>query len=235
MTAGSGVQHSEMFPLVHEHKANPLELFQIWMNLPSRNKMVEPHFAMLWNEDTPIAMVESSTQEPVRVKVVAGTYVSPTGDATHPLSPPPDSWAGDANNHVAIWLIDLPVASNWTLPADVTGLNRTVYFFEGENIRVDGEVVSVAQALRLESANDVEFVGGDAPARILLLQGKAIGEPVAQHGPFVMNTRQELQQAFFDFQRTQFGGWPWPEHDQTHGREIRRFAKHADGKEENPS
>jgi len=63
-----------------------------------------------------------------------------------------------------------------------------------------------------------------------VLQGKPIGEPVVQHGPFVMNTRQEIQQAFLDYQRTRFGGWPWPSDDPVHPRAEGRFARHADGR-----
>ena len=65
-----------------------------------------------------------------------------------------------------------------------------------------------------------------------MLQGKPIGEPVAQYGPFVMNTQQEIQEAMADYRRTQFGGWPWPSNDHVHPRESGRFAKHADGREE---
>ena len=55
---------------------------------------------------------------------------------------------------------------------------------------------------------------------------------MAQYGPFVMNTKEEINQAFEDYHKTQFGGWPWPKYDQVHGRNKKRFAKHADGKEE---
>lgn len=73
---------------------------------------------------------------------------------------------------------------------------------------------------------------GSDESRLLILQGKPIDEPVVQHGPFVMNTREEIQQAFMDYQRTQFGGWPWPKNDQVHPREKGRFALHANGVEE---
>ena len=65
-----------------------------------------------------------------------------------------------------------------------------------------------------------------------MLQGRPIGEPIAQQGPFVMNTRAELVQAFSDYQRTRFGGWPWPSDDPVHTREEGRFARHVDGRVE---
>jgi hypothetical protein len=68
-----------------------------------------------------------------------------------------------------------------------------------------------------------------------MLQGRPIREPVVQYGPFVMNTKQEIQNAFQDYQATQFGGWPWPSDDPVHGREQARFARHADGRVERPA
>ena len=81
----------------------------------------------------------------------------------------------------------------------------------------------------------VAIVAGAEEVELLLLQGRPIGEPVAQHGPFVMNTRAEIQQAFVDYQRTRFGGWPWPSDDPVHPRAEGRFARHADGKIERPA
>jgi quercetin 2,3-dioxygenase len=75
---------------------------------------------------------------------------------------------------------------------------------------------------------------GPDESEFLFLQGRPIGEPVAQYGPFVMNTRDEIQQAFRDYQRTGFGGWPWPSDEPVFPRTEGRFAKHADGHMERP-
>jgi hypothetical protein len=73
---------------------------------------------------------------------------------------------------------------------------------------------------------------GNEDAFLLLLQGCPIGEPVVQHGPFVMNTVAEIQQAFYDYRKTRFGGWPWERSDNVHPRQKGRFARYSDGREE---
>ncbi|HRD39760.1 MAG TPA: pirin-like C-terminal cupin domain-containing protein, partial [Bacteroidia bacterium] len=85
-------------------------------------------------------------------------------------------------------------------------------------------------AVQLKSDVEVIIEGGTEETSILILQGKPINEPVMQYGPFVMNTKEEINQAFEDYHKTQFGGWPWPKYDQVHDRTKTRFAKHADGK-----
>ncbi len=76
------------------------------------------------------------------------------------------------------------------------------------------------------------LTASEGKVEVLLMQGRPIGEPVAQYGPFVMNTRAELEQAFNDYRRTQFGGWPYAADDPVHPRERGRFARHADGRVE---
>ncbi len=88
--------------------------------------------------------------------------------------------------------------------------------------------------MRLRPGLDAELSAGPEACELLLLQGRPIGKPVAQYGPFVMNTQAELEQAFQDFRRTRFGGWPWPDDAPVHPRESGRFAKFADGREERP-
>ena len=230
LTTGKGVQHSEMFPLLNSDGDNPLELFQIWLNLPRAGKMVAPHFTMFWAEAIPKRVYTNRDGCRVMVEVIAGAL-----DDVRPLAPPPDSWAADPNNHVAIWTIRMAPDASWSLPAAVHGIHRTLYYYQGSMLTVDGVEVAPMHGVELHPDREVVLANGDQEGRVLLLQGRPINEPVAHYGPFVMNTRAELQQAFVDYQQNAFGGWPWPAQDQIHPRERRRFARHADGREETGS
>lgn len=91
-------------------------------------------------------------------------------------------------------------------------------------------------AIELHADAAVELLNGENEvAEFLLLQGKPIAEPVVQYGPFVMNTQAEIAQTIEHYQRTQFGGWPWPDDAPVHGRDPARFARHPDGREERPA
>jgi len=227
MTAGKGVQHSEMFPLIYKDQGNPMELFQIWLNLPKRHKMVEPHFKMLWSDAIPKYIHKDKNNKKTTVEVIAGTL----GDKKAP-APPPDSWAADPQNHVAVWNIKMEANSSWTLPKTAQGVNRTFYFYQGETLQLAGEEIPKYNAVELRPDTDILLQNGNSEAGILVLQGRPISEPVIQYGPFVMNTKEEINQAFEDYHNTQFGGWPWSRYDQVHARDKGRFAKHADGREE---
>ena len=125
----------------------------------------------------------------------------------------------------------LEPGASWTLPAASSAdANRVLYVFDGGPVRIGGTAVDRGHAAVLGPV--AAPLAADGPTECLLLQGRPIGEPVAQYGPFVMNTRAEIAQAFDDYERTRFGGWPWPGDDPVHGRTPRRFARHADGREE---
>jgi len=224
LTAGKGIVHCEMFPLINSDKPNPLELFQIWLNLPSTGKFVEPHFGMLWGEDVPTSVVEGT-----EITVVAGRL----GNLQAP-PPPPKSWAARSDAQVAIWTIKMAPGSRWPIPA-APGTNRSLYFFNGSSIKIDGQSLDRHAAIHLEADKTVTVENGPDESEFLLLQGRPIAEPVAQYGPFVMNTRSEIQQAFADYQRTGFGGWPWPSDEPVFPRTEGRFARHADGRIERPN
>ncbi len=225
MTAGRGIVHSEMFPLRDRNAANPGELFQIWLNLPAAHKMVDPHFTMLWADRIPVLEAKDDAGRTTNVTVVAGKL----GDLMPP-SPPPHSWASDPRSDVAVWTIRMDPGARWVVPPAAEGTHRTLFHFAGDTLNVAGVGVRPRSAITVVAAAEVELVNGKREGEILLLQGRPIGEPVAKYGPFVMNTRAELEQAFGDYRRTQFGGWPWPTHGPVHPRDKDRFAIHADGR-----
>jgi redox-sensitive bicupin YhaK (pirin superfamily) len=231
LTAGRGIVHSEMFPLLDREAGNPLELFQIWLNLPARSKMAAPHFTMFWAQDIPRHGFTDAQGRATEVACIAGRLEG--GDGPGPLAPPPDSWASPADSDVAIWTVAMAPAAQWTLPpATGAGTRRMLYFFKGAALSIDGQRIDRHAAIELAAGQAVRIENGDEASEFLILQGRPIAEPVAQAGPFVMNTEQELQQAFADYRRTQFGGWPWPDGAPVHGGEKLRFARHADGRVE---
>jgi quercetin 2,3-dioxygenase len=228
LTAGKGIVHCEMFPLVHRDSANPTELFQIWLNLPAKNKMVEPHFTMLWNEKIARHRVTDAQGRSSEIVCVAGSIGPARG-----LPPPPDSWASAPGSDLAIWTVQLSPGAHCTLPAALgQGTRRQLYFFKGSQLQLGGQAVPAQSAIEVRADQAIELVNGAEPSELLMLQGVPIGEPVAQYGPFVMNTQMEIQQAMADYRRTQFGGWPWNSSDPVHPADKGRFARHADGRVE---
>jgi hypothetical protein len=230
MTAGRGVVHSEMFPLLQKDGPNPVELFQIWLNLPRKNKLVAPHFTMLWAPAIPSQTVVDDAGRATTVTVIAGA----TPDGRRPPAPPPDSYASDPGSDVAIWTLHMPPRARLVLPATSPATLRSVYFFAGKDLRVAGTHLTAPQAAVARGDADLVLDNGDADAELLLLAGRPLNEPVVQHGPFVMNSAGEIRQAFFDYERTRFGGWPWPKDDPVHARDAGRFARHPQGRVETP-
>jgi redox-sensitive bicupin YhaK (pirin superfamily) len=150
-----------------------------------------------------------------------------------PPAPPPDSWAANPEAELAIWLITLEPGARWTVPpARSARTARTLYFFSGDKLEVAGRAVTQRSAIEVVADRPLEVAAPAGRVELLLMQGRPIDEPVAQYGPFVMNTRAELEQAFNDYRRTQFGGWPFASDDPVHPRERGRFARHADGRVE---
>jgi len=230
LTAGAGIQHAEMFPLLQQSKENPVELFQIWLNLPRADKLATPHFSMLWGPQIPTHQLKDDAGRAVEVTTVAGTLL---GKA--PPKPPPSSWASRPDSDVAIWTVKLSPRAQWTLPAAKPGTNRWLYFFKGDALRVGSRALDPSHAAELKPDVAVTLTGGAQEVEALVLQGRPIAEPVVQYGPFVMNSREEIQQTFLDYQRTQFGGWPWKSDDPVHGRDEGRFARRPDGTVERPA
>jgi quercetin 2,3-dioxygenase len=229
VTAGRGIVHSEMFPLLDAGGPNTTELFQIWLNLPAADKMVEPYFTMLWHADLPRRSFRDAGGRTTDVTVIAGPLAG-----LAPPPPPPDSWAAHPEADVAIWHVVLEAGARWELPrASGDRTVRTVYVFEGDARLGDHDLAGPTAAL-VRSDEAVTVAGGARGAEALVLQGRPLGEPVARYGPFVMNDEAGIEQAFADYRETGFGGWPWPQDDPVHGSAPERFARHPDGRVDRP-
>ncbi len=223
MTAGAGVQHSEMFPLLHQDKENTLELFQIWLNLPKKNKLVPPDFKMLWADTIPRVVTEN-----LEVSIISGQY-----GTTRFFEAPKNSWGADPGNGVTILLVKIKNGEKgFSYPA-MPGRSRSVYFFDGDAAVLNGQKIIGKQAafVSAEEALEIESTGA---SEFLLLEANPIGEPVVQYGPFVMTTKAEIEDTFRAYEQTQFGGWKWPRDGMVHGPGTERFAKYPDGRIDRP-
>jgi redox-sensitive bicupin YhaK (pirin superfamily) len=222
MTAGSGVQHSEMFPLLNQDAENPLELFQIWLNLPAKSKQADPHFKMLWHEEIPKIEIEGGS-----LRLIAGKW-----EESQALNSPPDSWASEEGAEVRIADIRLAAGAQLRLPKG-SQAQGSLFLFEGDSALINGKSIEKNQGIHFDQGSAVE-IKASGELRLLLLQGSPIGEAVVQQGPFVTNSPEEMQKAFENYRLTQFGGWPWRHADPVHQASEGRFALYPDGSKENP-
>ena len=186
MTAGRGLVHSEM-PEQHEGR---MRGFQLWVNLPAKDKLVEPRYQEFAPDRIPVAKPSAG----VSVKVIAGDVDGVHGPIVQPATDP-------------LYLdIGLDAGRDWqtTLPE---GHNAFAYVFEGVATIGEGEDARALETheLAVLGGGDLFKVrAGDAGARLILVAGRPLGEPVARYGPFVMNTKEQIMQAFVDFQEGRF-------------------------------
>ncbi|WP_045770311.1 pirin family protein [Xanthomonas albilineans] len=186
MTAGRGLVHSEM----PEQESGRMRGFQLWVNLPAREKMTAPRYQEFAPERIPLIQPAAG----VTIKVIAGQIGEVHGPIAQPATDP-------------LYLdIALAADARWSylLPS---GHNVFAYMFEGAAALGEGEAARSlsAQTLAVLGGGDLlQLQAGEQGARLILVAGRPLREPVARHGPFVMNTRQELMQAFVDFQEGRF-------------------------------
>ena len=123
-----------MFPLLDPSAPNPLELFQIWLNLPAKSKMAAPHFTMLWSEAIPRLSAAGRSRPDDRGRLHRR---ADRAAGVEPLPPPPDSWAAEPDADLAIWTIRMAPGARWTLPAAAgAATRRMLYFFRGDSVRI---------------------------------------------------------------------------------------------------
>lgn len=230
LTTGRGCQHAEMFPLLNEDTDNPLELFQIWLNLPAKSKFAEPDYKMLWHEKIPKIERTDANGRKIHATLIAGSY-----GPNHAVQPAKNSWAADPSNKIRIMLLTIEPNAIWTLKEVDGNINRNLYFYRGQDaITVEGETVYASSRIKLSGSDDIEVVNGNHEAFLLLMEGEPINEPVVAHGPFVMNNMSEIQEAINDYNATGFGGWPWESEAPVFPRDMGRIANYADGYVEEP-
>lgn len=228
VTTGNGIQHCEMFPLVNAEQDNTLELFQIWLNSSPEQKTQDADYKMLWREEIPQVNEDNSTDHATaNVRIIAGEF-----KGQQSLERLPYSWAYAKENKLNIYLITLAAHAEIIIPASSTTATRFAYFYQGQTLVVEDTEVQFKHLLELKSDTDIHLQAGDQEARILWLEGEPIGAPVAAHGPFVLNSRAELETAFRRYQQTQFGGWPWPNEGPVFQRDMPRYASYEGGKRE---
>ena len=183
MTAGSGLVHAELSPEEFKSTGGPLEILQLWVNLPGRLKMTEPSYVPVARAD----MAESSPGDGASMLAVSGTDEAPIRSLTD----------------VMLAVVSIEPGGRATLAAP-SGRNVLFYTIEGE-AEIGDKVIPENTLAQLSDGDRVE-VSSEGGCRILFGHASPIGEPVVAHGPFVMNTEAEIAQAVRDYQAGRFGG-----------------------------
>ena len=181
MTAGRGVIHSEM----PEQTDGLVWGFQLWINLPKKLKMVEPAY-----QDISSDAIPEVVQDGALVKVIAGKL---------------EEKEGLAQTKIGTLYLDIHLQGESDFVASIPeGWNGFLYVYEGSLESADGITIETGHLAVLGTEGEVRLTGGSGGTRTLLVAGEPINEPIARGGPFVMNTRGEVLQAFEDYQNGVF-------------------------------
>ncbi len=183
MTAGRGIVHSEM----PQQEDGLMWGFQLWVNLPAKDKMTAPRYQDIGPERIPVVRPADG----VEVKVIAGALAGAIGPVEGiPTAP--------------VYLdVALQPGARFTLHLPL-GHHAFAYLFEGESALVGGEPLQHSELGVLSDGEQLQLAGGDKASRLLIVAGRPLQEPVARYGPFVMNTQAQIQQAIADFRADKF-------------------------------
>lgn len=190
MTAGSGILHEEFHSASFTRSGGLLEMVQLWVNLPAAHKMTRPKYQSIQNQEIPeIELPEQAGT----LRVIAGRY----GEV-----------AGPAQTYSPMSVLDIRLHPGQARISQPDGWNALLVVLRGK-VRINGDrIAEQAQLVVLDSAGDYLDIEASDDARLLLLGGEPIDEPVAGYGPFVMNTQEEIQQALADYRSGKFGSIP---------------------------
>lgn len=187
MTAGSGIVHAEISPEEFLRDGGRLEILQLWVNLPSHLKMSEPRYVGLQQESIPAIKLSGGGE----LNLIAGEWQGDTG--------PIETLTG-----IFMSTLRLPAGSHEQLPV-APGRQVFLYVVDGD-VSVGGESVKPHHLIEVDRDGNSLDIEASSDARLLFGHGEVIDEPVYSHGPFVMNTREEIVQAVEDYQNGKFGG-----------------------------
>jgi redox-sensitive bicupin YhaK (pirin superfamily) len=186
MTAGSGLVHAEVSPEAFKRSGGPLEILQLWVNLPGRLKMTAPRYTGLQRDDIPVA-----TAPGVTIQAISGEWLGVAG-------------AFQSLTGVAMATVALDAGATLTLPVP---RGRTVFLYVvSGGLRIGGSEARAFELVELHDDGEGVALQATAGTRLLLGHADPIGEPVAWHGPFVMTSQAEIRQAIADYQAGRFGG-----------------------------
>ena len=204
MTAGAGVIHDEFHADHFSQQGGTFEMVQLWVNLPARHKLTPPRYQHLAAADIPqIALHDQAGNTTGQIRVIAGEWLEPNHQIT-----------GLANTFTPINLWDITVNAGCSMSLQIPGSHHLLLLIRHGEVQINaqGQPVGAAQLVtfgsgQAGSGNDrIQLTAlSEQPAQLLLLSGEPINEPIAAHGPFVMNTREEIQQAIQEFQAGKFG------------------------------
>ncbi|GAB3204080.1 redox-sensitive bicupin YhaK (pirin superfamily) [Pontibacter aydingkolensis] len=189
MTAGSGLIHAEVSSEKFKKEGGPLEILQLWFNLPAKYKMVKPTYIGLQKDNIPVVKEDEGK---VKVNVISGTWASTRG-------PIPSL----SDIHMAS--IEMQQGGSFTTSIDE---ERNIFFYVVRGaVNVNGENIGKLHLVEFENEGEEIRVEATEDSYILLGHAKPFNEPVVAHGPFVMNTEEEIREAFRDYQLGKMGSW----------------------------
>ena len=191
MTAGSGLLHKEFHSPGFTRQGGRFEVLQLWVNLPRASKMTAPRYQALAAQDIPVVPLPGDAGS---VRVIAGEF----GTAR-----------GAARTFTPINLLDLRLTAGKRVTLDLRdGYTAALYVLKGEVVIGDRETARATELVVLDRRGAEAAIEANSDATVFVMNGQPIDEPIAGYGPFVMNTRQEIQQAFVDFNQGRFGVVP---------------------------
>ncbi len=193
MTAGAGLLHKELHSAEFSRRGGRFEVLQLWVNLPGKSKMTPPRYQELLAKDIPALKLAGDAGS---VRVIAGEF----GGAK-----------GPARTFTPVSLLDVRLRAGKSLRLSIKdGYTASLYVLTGKVLVNGAEAASATELVTFERNGDAITVEATADATLFVMSGEPIDEPLAGYGPFVMNTREQIQQAFKDFHAGRLGTIPAP-------------------------